>query len=223
MSAAPIRVLVVDDHDIVRRGLRALLAEFEDMEVVGEAENGLEAVQLAESAQPDVILMDLVMPEMDGVEAIRQISAKELNVHILVITTYSGDDHVIPAIKAGAHGYMLKDSGSDQVVEAIRQVHRGEPALHPDIARRLIQEIRQEIPERAAPDPLTARELEVLSLLAGGLSNKEIADRLVIEEVTVRSHISRILDKLHLANRVQATLYALREGVVDLNEERPRD
>ncbi len=223
MSAAPIRVLVVDDHDIVRRGLRALLAEFEDMEVVGEAENGLEAVQLAESALPDVILMDLVMPEMDGVEAIRQISAKELNVHILVITTYSGDDHVIPAIKAGAHGYMLKDSGSDQVVEAIRQVHRGEPALHPDIARRLIQEIRQEIPERAAPDPLTARELEVLSLMAGGLSNKEIADRLVIEEVTVRSHISRILDKLHLANRVQATLYALREGVVDLNEERPGD
>ncbi len=223
MSSTPIRVLVVDDHEIVRRGLKALLAEFEEMEVVGEAENGLEAVQLAESALPDVILMDLVMPEMDGVEAIRQISAKELNVHILVITTYSGDDHVVPAIKVGAHGYLLKDSGSTQVVEAIRQVHRGEPALHPDIARRLIQEIRPEIPERAAPDPLTARELEVLSLIAGGLSTKEIADRLFIEEVTVRSHVSRILDKLHLANRVQATLYALREGVVDLNEERHGD
>jgi len=158
------------------------------------------------------------MPEMDGVEATRQISATETKARILVITTYSGDDHVIPAIKAGAHGYMLKDSGSAEVVEAIRQVHRGEPALHPDIARTLIQEIRPEVPNKATPDPLTARELEVLSLMAGGLTNREIADRLVIAEVTVRSHISRILDKLHLANRVQATLYALREGVVDLDE-----
>ena len=223
MSATPIRVLVVDDHEVVRRGFRALIDEFEDLEVVAEASNGIEAVQLVEHEEPDVILMDLLMPEMDGVEATRQISAAGTKARILVITTYSGDNHVIPAIKAGAHGYLLKDSGSTQVVEAIRQVHRGEPALHPDIARRLIQEIRPEIPERAAPDPLTARELEVLSLIAGGLSTKEIADRLFIEEVTVRSHVSRILDKLHLANRVQATLYALREGVVDLNEERHGD
>ena len=218
MSIPPIRILIVDDHDIVRRGLRALLDEFDDLEVVAEASNGVQAVQLAESEEPDVILMDLVMPEMDGVEATRQIAEKETKARILVITTYGGDEHVIPAIKSGAHGYMLKDSGSEQVVDAIRQVHRGEPALHPDIARALIQEIRPEKPEKAAPDPLTPRELEVLSLMAGGLSNREIADRLVIAEVTVRSHISRILDKLHLANRVQATLYALREGVVDLDE-----
>lgn len=220
MSATPIRILIVDDHEVVRRGFRALLDEFEDMEVVGEADNGIEATQLVESEEPDVILMDLIMPEMDGVEATRQISEKKTKARILVITTYSGDDHVIPAIKAGAHGYLLKDSGSDQLVEAIRQVHRGEPALHPDIARTLIQEIRPEVPDKATPDPLTARELEVLSLMAGGLSNREIAGRLFIAEVTVRSHISRILDKLHLANRVQATLYALREGVIDLDEER---
>ncbi len=219
MSATPIRVLVVDDHEVVRRGFRALIDEFEDMEVVAEASNGIEAVQLVEHEEPDVILMDLLMPEMDGVEATRQISAAGTKARILVITTYSGDDHVIPAIKAGAHGYLLKDSGSTQVVEAIRQVHRGESAIHPDIARMLIQEIRPEVPERATPDPLTARELEVLSLMAGGLSNREIGDRLFVEEVTVRSHISRILEKLHLANRVQATLYALREGVIDLDEE----
>ncbi len=219
MSAPPVRVLIVDDHEVVRRGFRALLDEFEDMEVVGEAGNGMDAIQLAESEKPDVILMDLIMPEMDGVEATRQISEKQTKARILVITTYGGDDHVIPAIKAGAHGYLFKDSGSDQLVEAIRQVHRGEPALDPDIARLLIQEIRPEVPDRATPDPLTARELEVLSLMAGGLSTREIADRLFIEEVTVRSHISRILDKLHLANRVQATLYALREGVIDLDEE----
>lgn len=180
MSATPIRVLVVDDHEVVRRGFRALIDEFEDMEVVAEASNGIEAVQLVEHEEPDVILMDLLMPEMDGVEATRQISAAGTKARILVITTYSGDDHVIPAIKAGAHGYLLKDSGSTQVVEAIRQVHRGESAIHPDIARMLIQEIRPEVPERATPDPLTARELEVLSLMAGGLSNREIGDRLFI-------------------------------------------
>jgi NarL family two-component system response regulator LiaR len=218
MTDAPIRVLVVDDHIIVRKGIRALLEECEDIQYVGEASNGLEAIQQAERVKPDVILMDLLMPEMDGIQAIRHISAQYPDVRILVITTFSGDDQVFPAIKAGAHGYLLKDSGSEQLLQAIRQVYRGEPSLHPDIARKMMQEIKQPALVKTAPDPLTAREVEVLSLLAEGLDNKEISEQLVVTEVTVRSHISRILDKLHLANRVQATLYALREGLVDLED-----
>ena len=215
----PIRVLVVDDHVIVRQGIRALLSESEDIEVVGEAGTGLEAIRQAQSTQPDVILMDLIMPEMGGIEAIRQISTQQPNVRFLVITTYSGDDLVFPAIKAGAQGYLLKDSGAGQLVQAIRQVHRGEPSLHPDIARKLMQEIRQPVSGKPTPDPLTARELETLRLLATGLDNREIAERMTLAEATVRSYISRILDKLHLANRVQATLYALQEGLATLDHE----
>ena len=218
MTEPTIRVLVVDDHDIVRQGLRALLSEYEDIVIVGEATNGHEAIQEVERLKPDVVLMDLMMPEMDGIEATGRITGEYPDVRILVLTTFSSEDLVFPAIKAGAHGYLLKDSGSGQVEEAIRLVHRGEPSLHPDIARMLMQEVRPEKPEAAAPDPLTPRELEVLSMVARGMSNLEIAEELVIAEVTVRSHISRILDKLHLANRVQATLYALREGMVDLDE-----
>jgi NarL family two-component system response regulator LiaR len=219
MTPTPIRVLVVDDHVIVREGIRALLAESEDIKVVGEASNGQEAIRQAERAKPDVILMDLIMPEMDGIEALGHISSRQPDVRFLVLTTYSGDDLVFPAIKAGAHGYLLKDSGAGQLVQSIRQVHQGEPSLHPDIARKLMQEIKQLFPDKKAPNPLTAREVEVLSLLARGLDNQEIAERLSVAEVTVRSHISRILDKLHLANRVQATLYALREGLTTLDHE----
>jgi NarL family two-component system response regulator LiaR len=211
--------MLVDDHVIVRRGIRALLAESEDIEVVGEAGNGLEAIRQAESAQPDVILMDLIMPEMGGIEAIRHISSQQPNVRFLVITTYSGDDLVFPAIKAGAQGYLLKDSGAGQLVQAIRQLHRGEPSLHPDIARKLMREIKQPASGKPTPDPLTARELETLRLLARGLDNREIAEQMTVAEVTVRSYISRILDKLHLANRVQATLYALQEGLATLDHE----
>jgi NarL family two-component system response regulator LiaR len=155
---------------------------------------------------------------MDGVEATRRISEQWPEVRVLVVTTYSGDDLVFPAIKAGARGYALKDAGARELVGAIRQIYRGEPSLHPDIARKLLQEVRQPTPDRRARDPLTAREVEVLRLLAEGLDNQQIAERLVVAEVTVRSHISRILDKLHVANRVQATLYALREGLADLEE-----
>jgi NarL family two-component system response regulator LiaR len=219
MTHEPIRVLVVDDHVIVRQGIRALLAEYEDVEVVGEAGDGVEAVQAAESLKPDVILMDLIMPQMDGIEATRRISEQWPEARVLVVTTYNGDDLVFPAIKAGARGYVLKDAGASELVGAIRQVYRGEPSLHPDIARKLLNEIREPTPDRPTPDALTAREVEVLRLLAEGLENQEIAERLIVAEVTVRSHISRILDKLHLANRVQATLYALREGLVDLEED----
>ena len=218
MKTKPIRVLIVDDHEIVRQGIRAILGESEDIEVVGEASDGLAAIQQVELTKPDVILMDLIMPNMDGVEAIRRITNQQPEVRILVITTYSGDDMVFPAIKAGADGYLLKDAGAGQLVQAIRQVHSGEPSLNPDIARKLMQEISQPKPANPTPDPLTPREEEVLGLLAKGLENHEIADQLVIAEVTVRSHISRILDKLHLANRVQATLYAMREGLVDMDD-----
>ena len=220
MTSTPIRVLVVDDHAIVRQGICALLEESDDIEVVGEAGNGLEAIRQAEGLRPDVVLMDLLMPEMGGIEAIRQISAQQPDVRFLVLTTYSGDDLVFPAIQAGAQGYLLKDSGAGELVQAIRQVHRGEPSLHPDIARRLMQEIQQPASGKRTPDPLTAREVEVLRLVAKGLGNVEIAEQLTVTEATVRSHISRILDKLHLANRVQATLYALREGLATLDDER---
>jgi len=219
MTPKPIHVLIVDDHIIVRQGIRVLLAEQEDIEVVGEAGNGLEAIQQAEKVKPDVILMDLIMPEMGGIDAIRHISTRQPNVRFLVITTYSGDDLVFPAIKAGAQGYLLKDSGAGQLVQAIRQVHRGEPSLHPDIARKLMQEIKQPAPPNPTPDPLTAREVEVLRMLAKGMDNQDIAEQLTVAEVTVRAHISRILDKLHLANRVQATLYALHEGLVALDDD----
>ena len=218
MTPTPIRVLIVDDHEIVRQGIRAILEESEDIVVVSEASDGLAAIQQVKHTNPDVILMDLIMPNMDGVEAIIRITNQQPEVRILVITTYSGDDMVFPAIKAGADGYLLKDAGAGQLVQAIRQVHSGEPSLNPDIARKLMQEISQPKPANPTPDPLTPREEEVLGLLARGMENHEIADQLVIAEVTVRSHTSRILDKLHLANRVQATLYAIREGLVDMDD-----
>lgn len=220
MIPTPIRVLVVDDHAIVRQGICALLAESEDIAVVGEAGNGLEAIRQAERTRPDLILMDLIMPEMGGIEAIGQITTKQPHVRFLVLTTYSGDDLVFPAIQAGAHGYQLKDSGAGELVQSIRQVHRGEPSLHPEIARKLMQELSKPVQGKPTPDPLTAREVEVLRLLARGLENQEIAERLTVAEATVRSHISRILDKLHLANRVQATLYALQEGLTTIDHEK---
>jgi len=217
MALAVIRVLVVDDHAIVRKGIRALLAEFGDIEVVGEASDGQEAIDQAAVLNPDVILMDLVMPGVDGIEATRQITTAEAGPRILVLTSFAGDDKVFPAIKAGALGYLLKDSEPADLVEAIQQVHRGEPSLQPSIARKVLKELRRPSARPPTPDPLTDRELEVLSLVAKGLSNPEIAQRLVITEATVRTHVSNILSKLHLANRVQATLYALQEGIASLD------
>jgi NarL family two-component system response regulator LiaR len=219
MIDPPIRILIVDDHTIVRKGLRALLAEMEDIQVVGEASNGREAIKQAESLTPDVILMDLVMPEGDGIEAIRYISTHQPKARILVLTSFIADDKVFPAIKAGALGYLLKDSDPEDLIRSIRQIHRGEPSLHPSIARKVLQELSQSVPQRPAPEPLTDREVEVLRLLAKGLGNREMAEQLVIAEVTVRTHISNILSKLHLANRVQATLYALREGLASLQND----
>jgi NarL family two-component system response regulator LiaR len=213
-----IRVLVADDHAIVRKGIRALLATELDIEVVGEAENGREAVTEVEKLRPDVILMDLVMPEMDGIEAICRITARQPEARILVLTSFAADDKVFPAIKAGALGYLLKDSSPEELVQAIHQVHRGESSLHPTIARKLLQELSRPSERPPTPEPLTEREVEVLRLVARGQSNQEIADQLVISEATVRTHVSNILGKLQLASRTQAALHALREGLASLDD-----
>lgn len=213
-----IRVLITDDHSIVRKGIRALLATEPDIEVVGEAGDGLAAVDQAQLLRPDVILMDMVMPHVDGIEAIRRITALQPGARILVLTSFAADEKVFPAIKAGALGYLLKDSGPEELVQAIRQVYQGQPSLHPAIARKLLQELAQPAAKSAAVDPLTERELEVLRLVAKGESNRQIAQQMVISEATVRTHVSNILGKLHLASRTEAALYALREGIASLDE-----
>jgi two-component system, NarL family, response regulator LiaR len=213
-----IRVFVTDDHAIVRNGIRAVLSIEPDMEVVGEAENGRQAVETVARLRPDVILMDLMMPVMDGIEAIRLITTTDPQARILVLTSFAADDKVFPAIKAGAQGYLLKEAGSDELVQAIRQVYRGETSLHPTIARKLLQEVTRPRDQPLTEEPLTERELDVLKLLAKGRSNREIAADLVISEATVRTHVSNILGKLHLASRTQAALFALREGLASLDD-----
>ena len=224
----PIRILLVDDHAIVRDGIRSLLKTQPDIEVVGEADNGQAAVSLVGALEPDVVLMDLVMPGMDGIEAIRRIIDGRPESRILVLTSFSAEDKVFAAIKAGAMGYLLKDCDSEELVRAIHQVQRGESSLHPKVARMLLQEMtaargerhREPTPRPKQPavDPLTERELDVLKLVAHGKSNREIADELVVSEGTVRTHVSNILSKLHLASRTQATLFALREGLTSLDD-----
>jgi len=218
-----ISVLIVDDQIIVRKGIRALLTTEPGLQVVGEAATGVDAVREAARLNPDVIVMDLVMPEMDGIEAISQITAQHPTIRILVLTSFAADDKVFPAIKAGALGYLLKDSSPEELVQAIRQVHRGESSLHPAIARKLLQELARPPQHMQTLEPLTEREVTVLRLIARGLSNQEIADDLVISEATVRTHVSNILSKLHLASRTQAALFALREGLASLNDARVRD
>ena len=213
-----IRVLIVDDHAIVRKGIRVLLSTERDLQVIGEAGNGAEAVAQAQALHPDVILMDLVMPKMDGIEATRQISAQQPGMHILVLISFAADDKVFPAIKAGALGYLLKDTGPQELVQAIHQVHRGEPSLEPSIARKVLTELSAPPQKPSSVEPLTQRELDILRLIAQGRSNKEIAEQLVITEMTVRTHVSNILGKLHLASRTQAALYALKEGLASLED-----
>jgi NarL family two-component system response regulator LiaR len=212
-----IRVLIADDHAIVREGLRTLLAGERGMELVGEAADGEEARRQALALKPDVILMDLVMPGQDGLTAIREIRRVNPDARILVLTSFAEDDKVFPAIKAGAIGYLLKDSLPDDLLKAIRDVHRGESSLHPSIALKVIQELHQPTDLPPTDHPLTEREVTVLKLVAQGMSNQEIAEELTISEWTVRTHVRNIMGKLHLANRIQAALYALREGIARLD------
>jgi NarL family two-component system response regulator LiaR len=208
-----ITVLVADDHPVVRQGLRSFLALQDDLELVGEAHDGEEAVARAEELLPDVVLMDLVMPTLDGIEAIRRIRTSSPATKVIVLTSFAEDDKIFPAIKAGAAGYLLKDVEPRELAEAIRRVNRGEALLHPAVAGRLMREFGEEA--EADAEALTARELEVLRLIARGLPNKQIARELVVSEKTIKTHVSNILAKLHLADRTQAALYAVRRRLVE--------
>ncbi len=211
-----IRVLLVDDHTVVLRGLAALLATYDDIEVVGQASSGAAGVELTQRLVPDVVLMDLIMPEMNGVEATRRLRAVSPKSQVIVLTSSIADEQIFPAIRAGALSYLLKAIDPDDLVQAIRAAYRGEATLHPTIASRLMQELTG---GRSSPlEELTEREREVLTCIAHGMSNAEIADRLVISERTVKSHVSNILSKLHLHDRTQAALFALRERLVPLDQ-----
>lgn len=212
-----IRILIADDHAIVREGLRALIGTEPGLELVGEASDGIEAVLKARTLKPDIILLDMMMPRKDGLGAIDEIIKENPKARILVLTSFAEDDKVFPAIKAGALGYLLKDSSPNELLQAIRNVHQGEASLHPTIARKLIRELNQPPVLPPTSDPLTERELDVLRHVAQGLSNDDIAKELVVSERTVRTHVSHILDKLHLANRTQMALYAVREGLARLD------
>lgn len=215
-EAERIRILIVDDHTLVREALGLLISGELDMQVVGQAGDGLEAVRQAELLQPDVILLDLMMPHKNGIEAMAEIKQVNPTTRILVLTSFVEDDKVFPAIKAGALGYLLKDSSSRELLEAIRDTYHGESWIHSAIARKLIRELNQPSELPPTENPLTEREAEVLKLVGQGLANQTIAERLAISERTVRAHVSSILTKLHLANRTQAALYAVREGFTNL-------
>lgn len=212
-----IRLLICDDHAVVRRGLRSLVGVKTEMELVGEAVDGDEAVVMAKKLKPDVIIMDLIMPRKDGVTAITEIKKKNSDAKILVLTSFSDDKNVFSAIKAGASGYLLKDSSPEELLQAIHDVHAGKSSLHPVIAQKVIQEMHQPTDLPPTDDPLSAREVEVLQNVAQGMSNQEIARTLKIKEGTVRIHVGNILNKLQLANRTQAALHALREGLAELD------
>jgi DNA-binding NarL/FixJ family response regulator len=214
-GAEPITVLLVDDHTIVRQGVRAYLDTQDDLQVVAEAGSAAEALLLSAEQAPDVVLMDLLMPEMDGVEATRRLKQVSPRSQVIVLTSYHQDEHIFPAIRAGALSYLLKDIAPTELAEAVRKAARGEAVLHPQVAARVVQELQGAPRDAINPfTELSERELEVLKLIAAGASNEAIARQLVISEKTVKSHVSNILSKLHVADRTQAAVYAWREGVV---------
>lgn len=213
--AEPISVVLVDDHSVVRLGLKAYFNTLADIRVVGEAGSGEEAVSLVEETLPDVVLMDLMMPGMDGVEATRRVKRISPSTQVIVLTSYHEDEHIFPAIRAGALSYVLKDIDPDELAGAIRKAHAGEAILHPQVAARLVSELRREQQDTTNPFlELTVREMEVLKLIASGKNNQEIAEDLVISEKTVKTHITNILSKLHLKDRTQAAVYAWQSGII---------
>lgn len=214
-----IRILVADDHAIVREGLRALIGTEPDMELVGEAADGDEAATKARLLKPDVILLDLVMPHKGGLAALGELKREDPEVRILVLTSFAETDKVLPAIKAGASGYLLKDSSPQDLLKAIRDIHAGEASLHPTIARKVMNELHHPQASLDAVEALTARETEILGLVAQGLTNQDIAERLSLSERTVRTHVSNILAKLNLTNRTQAARFAIREGLTPVEGE----
>ena len=211
-----IRVLIVDDHTVVRDGLQALLSVEPGMQVVGSAADGIEAVRLARELNPDVILLDLVMPRMDGVQAIIEIKRNDPAARILVLTSFAENHQVFSAIKSGAMGYIMKDTSADELIHAIRDTHHNKPVLQPEIARRLMRDIQNPEPQTNTENALTDREMEIIRQVALGKTNQEIADELVVSERTVRTHITNILAKLRLSNRTQLALYALKEGIAHM-------
>ena len=219
-ESKPIRILIADDHTVVREGLSSIIGLEPDMIVVGEAADGAEAVEKARELIPDIILMDMIMPQQNGLEAIQQLQRENNPAKILVLSSFAKDELIFPAIKSGASGYLLKDSTSKELFNAIHDVYRGQSSLHPTIARKLISELKAPPDDNLSlSDSLTSREVEVLILVAQGFSNQKIGQELSISEGTVGKHVSNILGKLHLANRTQAVLFALREGLASLDQD----
>lgn len=209
-----IKILIADDHPLIRQGLRVIIEAQPDLELVGEANNGEQAVQQALALHPDIVIMDLQMPVKDGLASTREIAQADPRAQVLVLTSFPDDDNVYAAIKAGAMGFLLKDSSAEYLLDAIRTVSRGESVLHPTIARKLMQEIKQPLKLPPTTEPLTPREVQVLGYLAQGMANSQIANNLSVSVRTVSTHVRNILDKLHLANRTQAALYAVEQGIV---------
>ena len=219
MKTDPIKILIIDDHYIVRKGIIALLDTEETIEVVGGAGDGIAGVKQYFKFKPDVILLDLIMPELSGIDVIKQIREEDQDAKIVVLTSFAADDYIFPAIQAGALGYLLKDTDPENLFAAIHQVFKGESSLSPVIARKVLQEIFNSKDKPVIPDPLTRREMEVLQVLAKGKSNQNIADTLTISESTVRKHVSNILGKLQLASRTEAAVYAIKAGITTQTED----
>jgi NarL family two-component system response regulator LiaR len=215
MTDDRIKVLIVDDHKVVRQGLRTFLELQADVIVVGEADDGQTAVEMVRKLNPDVVLMDLVMPRLDGISATRQVKALGTDVKVIALTSFTEDDKVFPAIQAGASSYLLKDVSPDDLVDAIRAAHRGETRLHPEIARKLMEQVTRQTPSRHEPymEEITDREIDVVRLVAQGRSNQQIASELFISEKTVKTHVSNILNKLQLQDRTQLAIYAIKSGM----------